>query len=117
MDKIFEETIKDEEVQAINEKIKSVEEIYNGSFGYNNFEECKAVMHRGIYVIKHNYTNAECKRVMLKLSKDNKSLHYKAMEPDSKLMAKIKGDRVILFSKIKGFLYGAVSETFEHRRR
>ena len=68
-------------------------------------------------MIKHNYTNAECKRVILKLSKDNKSLYYRDAAPNHKLYALLKGNRVIKFSEIKGFLYGAVSETFEHRRR
>ena len=68
-------------------------------------------------MIKHNYTNAECKRVILTLSKDNKSLYYRDIAPNSKLYALLKGRRVIRFSEIKGFLYGAVSETFEHRRR
>ena len=29
----------------------------------------------------------------------------------------LKGNKVIPFSEVKGFLYGAVSETFEHKRR
>ena len=96
--------------------MKSSEEIWAGDFGYNNYEECEAVMRRGITAIKHNYTNAECKPVNLRLSDDSKSLIYRDMEPKSRLVSFIKGSRVVPFSKVKGFLFGAVSETFEHRR-
>ena len=74
-------------------------------------------MRLGILAIKHNYTNAECKQVLLKLSEDGKSLSYRDAEPKNRLVAFVKGSRVIPFTSIKGFLFGAVSETFEHRRR
>lgn len=54
---------------------------------------------------------------MIKLSQDNKSLSYADTDPKNKLVAFLKGRRVIPFKEVKGFLYGAVSETFEHKRR
>ena len=68
-------------------------------------------------MIKHNYTSAECKPVLLKLSRDSRSLTYRDLQPKNRLVAFFKGARVIPFSNVKGFLFGAVSETFEHRRK
>ena len=68
VDKIFEETIHNQEIDEVTAKIKTKHEIYNGSFGYNNYAECEEKLRRGIFAIKHNYTNGECKQVVIKLS-------------------------------------------------
>ena len=40
VDKIFEETIHNQDIEEVCTKIKTKDEIYNGSFGYNNYAEC-----------------------------------------------------------------------------
>ena len=112
---MFKQMITKEEACKINARVKPIEQIRSGTFGYNDYSECENVMKRGIRVIKHNYTRPDCKPVLLKLSQDCRSLTYSDLEPKNRLVSFFKGTRVIPFSKVKGFLFGAVSETFELR--
>ena len=82
---MFKQIITKEEAHKIDARVKPIEQIRKGTFGYNDYNECQDVMKKGIRVIKHNYTRADCKPVLLKLSQDSRSLTYSDLEPKNRL--------------------------------
>ena len=55
--------------------------------------------------------------VRLTLSKDKKALCYREINPKNSFKAAVKGKRSISFESMKGFLYGALTQTFINRRQ
>lgn len=67
-------------------------------------------------MIKHNYSDLRNQKVHLWLSKNEKALVYRNLNPESKVLGFLRGDRTINFSDIVGFFYGPNSSTFEARK-
>ena len=67
-------------------------------------------------MIKHNYSNLDCKKVRLFLSKDGKQLRYRPVVPKSKFVDFFRGDRVIDFNRVIGVIFGPFSTTFDKRK-
>ena len=65
---------------------------------------------KGIQVIKYNYTNMKKKKIILKLSDDEKWLEYEPIDKTLKDFLKIKPK--ILISSLENFLYGGMTSTF-----
>ena len=117
MEEVFNENIPEVQVQRITDKMKPVEEIYRVTTDYDTYAVCEQALLRGIEVIKHNYSNDESKRVKLRLSRDKKSLCYADTDEGRSLFSRLRGERVVKFSSMRGFLFGAVSSTFAKKRK
>ena len=105
------------QVQRITEKIKPIEDIYQVTTDYDTYADCEQALLNGIEAIKHNYSNNGYRRVKLRLSEDKKSLCYADIDASKSLFSRIRGERVIEFSSLRGFLFGAVSSTFARKRK
>ena len=86
-------------------------------YQWNSYSFCRSLLKSGIEIIKANFSNELHKRVRFWLSQDEKYLCYRDMEPTSKILDCLRGDRRISFKDIKGFLFGAQSTTFQKRRK
>ena len=117
MERIFDDKIQTEEIELTCNKMKTKEEIFDNSFWYDDFNECEQALLKGISCIKHNYTDSKVKMVRLTLSKDKKALCYREINPKNSFKAAVKGKRSISFESMKGFLYGALTQTFINRRQ
>ena len=118
MEEIFNENVPEVQIQCITEKIKPTEEIYRVTTDYDNYDVCEKALLNGIEVIKHNYSNNEHRRVRVRLSEDRQSLRYKDVADESRsLFSRVRGERVIKFANLGGFLFGAVSSTFAKKRK
>lgn len=114
---IFNENIPEATIQKIKCKIKPYSEILRTQPDWNDYKTCEKALLAGIEAIKHNYSNSKYQKVTLKLSKDRKSLCYKLIDKPKSLFTKLRGERTIRFQDVNGFLFGAVSSTFQNKRK
>ena len=117
----MEEKINDEEVDAIFKRMRPEASKINENYKapvpeYENYDDCVEFLKQGIEVIKHNYSNFGTRKILLWLSKDEKTLYYKPIDPVKKVVAFLRGDRGMKFSNVRGFFYGPSTSTFLARR-
>lgn len=65
-------------------------------------------------MIKYNYTNMKKKKIILKLSDDEKWLEYEPVDKTFKDFFKSKPK--VCISSLKNFLYGGVTSTFKRHQ-
>ena len=117
IEEIFKENIPEATIHEIKRKIKPYRDIVATRPDWNNYGTCEQALLTGIEAIKHNYSNTKYQKVILRLSKDKKSLKYKVLDQPKSLFTKLRGERTIRFNDITGFLFGAVSTTFQNKRK
>ena len=77
---------------------------------HNDYKKCTEILKAGITVIKYNFCNMGSRSITLRLSNNEKFLHYK----DNRM----KIEKTLTVSTLKGLLYGGTTKTFKaHRKR
>ena len=116
-EKLFDEHIPISSVKAIMDKQKTTEEIINTKSDLDDFNFCFERLKKGIEVVKHNYSNENCKVVNLRISNDMKTLYYEAIDLNPNFFKKVfKVKSKMKLSNMFGVVYGAISSTFEKKR-
>ena len=82
-----------------------------------SLEASQKRLRKGITAIKFNYSNTGIKNVIIKLSKDLKTLEYQKVEKDKNLWDKIKGSSKLALNQIAGISYGGTTSTFYKMRK
>ena len=114
LEKLFDERIKEADVTSVLNRAKKLQ--CEGRPCYDNYEYCANRLKEGIEVIKHHYTGIGSVRVIVKLSKDDKSLSYIPVKPKNRLWSYLRGARILRFSDMAGVVYGPLTSTFEARK-
>ena len=74
-------------------------------------------MLNGIEAIKHNYSSNECKRVVISISKDMKTLYYDNLEEDRNRLKDFFYRPKYDLTRINGICFGAISTTFHRKQK
>lgn len=67
-------------------------------------------------MIKHNYSNSKIKTIRLWLAADQTAFYYKTVDEPG-LMACLRQTKELKLITMPGFMYGALSSTFEGKRK